>query len=160
MWIPIKTAWQLNERHYGALQGANKAESIQEHGAEQVQIWRRSFAVRPPLLTTDDSRYPGKELSYAHLSPQELPIGESLKDTIVRVIPFWQKEILPHVKAAKSVLITAHGNSLRALVKHLEQMSDEDIAKLNIPTGTPLVYELDTELRPIKHYYLGESTEA
>ena len=137
MWIPLKAAWQLNERHYGALQGRNKAESIQEHGAKQVQIWRRSFAVRPPPLTRDDPRYPGKEALYAHLSPQELPLGESLADTINRVLPFWQKEVLPHIKAAKSVLLTAHGNSLRALIKHIEQISDEDIVGFNIPTGTP-----------------------
>ena len=154
MWIPVKTAWQLNERHYGALQGRNKAESIEEHGAEQVQIWRRSFKVRPPLLTTSDARYPGQELAYAHLKSQQLPLGESLEDAIARVLPFWQQEILPHVRAAQSILVTAHGNSLRALIKHLEQMSDEDILKLNIPTGVPLVYELDAELKPVKHYYL------
>lgn len=160
MWIPIKTAWELNERHYGALQGRNKAESAKEHGPEQIHIWRRSFSVRPPLLALDDPRHPRKERAYARLSSEQLPLGESLEDTVARVVPFWEREILPHIRAGKSVLITAHGNSLRALSKHLDQISDEDIAGLNIPTGLPLVYELDSKCKPVKRYYLGKSKEA
>ena len=158
MWIPVKQAWQLNERHYGALQGYYKAESIREHGEEQVQIWRRSFAVRPPLLETSDPHYPGNDSRYAQLAAEGLllPLGESLKDTIARVIPFWEKEICPHIKADKSVLITAHGNSLRALIKHIEKISDEGISRRNVPTGRPLVYELDKNFKLIKHYYLTD----
>lgn len=159
MWIPTTKAWQLNERHYGALQGLNKAETAAKFGEEQVLIWRRSYDTPPPALTADDERYPGRDPRYAGLSEDELPLTESLKETVARVIPYWHREIAPMVKAGKRVIIAAHGNSLRALVKYLDDMSEEAIIKLNIPTGVPLVYELDENLKPIKSYYLGDPEE-
>lgn len=154
MWIPVHKSWKLNERHYGALQGLNKAETAEKYGDEQVHIWRRSFDVSPPPLDKDDRRLPGKERKYNELLPQELPTGESLETTIKRVIPYWEKQIVPDLKNGKKVVIAAHGNSLRALVKYLDNISDEDIAGVNIPTGVPLVYELDENLRPTEKYYL------
>jgi 2,3-bisphosphoglycerate-dependent phosphoglycerate mutase len=159
MWIPVVNSWRLNERHYGALQGLNKAETAKKFGEEQVQIWRRSYDTRPPALTLEDPRYPGKDLRYASLSKADLPLTECLKDTVARFLPYWQKTISPDVKSGKKVIIAAHGNSLRALVKYLDNVSDDEIVGLNIPTGIPLVYELDKELKPIKHYYLGDQTE-
>ncbi|MHB1485524.1 MAG: 2,3-diphosphoglycerate-dependent phosphoglycerate mutase [Saccharofermentanales bacterium] len=156
LWIPVIKSWRLNERHYGALQGLNKAEMAQEFGDEQVKIWRRSFDVRPPLLTPDDERYPGNEMKYRDVDAKDLPLAESLHDTIIRFMPFWENTILPDIKDGKKVIISAHGNSLRALVKHLDNISDEDIIDLNIPTGIPLVYELDDDIKPIRKYYLGE----
>ncbi|MCB4755809.1 MAG: 2,3-diphosphoglycerate-dependent phosphoglycerate mutase [Elusimicrobia bacterium] len=156
MWIPIINHWRLNERHYGALQGLNKAEMVEKHGMEQVHIWRRSYDVPPPALTPDDPRHPGKDPRYADLKPEELPLTESLKDTVARFVPYWKNTIAPVVRGEKRVLIAAHGNSLRALVKHLDNVSDADIVELNIPTGIPLVYELNDNLTPIKHYYLGD----
>jgi len=156
MWIPVQRSWKLNERHYGALQGLNKAETAKKYGDEQVLIWRRSYAIRPPLLETTDERNSANERKYHTLDAAEVPLGECLEDTYNRVIPFWQEEIMPDLKAGKSLIIAAHGNSLRALVKHLDKVSDDAILKLNIPTGIPLVYELDDELKPIKNYYLGD----
>ncbi len=154
MWLPVIRNWRLNERHYGALQGLNKAETAQKHGDEQVFIWRRSFDVPPPALTPDDPRFPANDRRYAEIPRNELPLTESLKDTIARVLPYWEGEIAPKIREGKRVLITAHGNSLRALVKHLDSISDEDIPKVEIPTGVPLVYELDENLKPVEHYYL------
>ncbi len=159
MWIPVINSWRLNERHYGALQGLNKAETAQKYGEEQVHIWRRSYAIRPPALTPDDGRYPGKDPRYASLTQDELPLTECLKDTVERFLPYWHGTIVPEVKAGKKVLIAAHGNSLRALVKYLDNISDEEIPELNIPTGIPLVYELDKDLKVIKHYYLADEEE-
>lgn len=159
MWIPTFKAWQLNERHYGALQGLNKSEMAAKYGEEQVLIWRRSYDVPPPALTPDDERYPGHDRRYAGLSKEQLPLTESLKDTVARVLPYWNAEIAPVIKSGKRVIIAAHGNSLRALVKYLDNMSEEAIIKLNIPTGVPLVYELDEALKPIKSYYLGDPEE-
>ncbi len=156
MWIPVVRNWRLNERHYGALQGLNKAETAAKYGDDQVKIWRRSYDVPPPVLEKDDPRYPGHEARYADLNEEELPLTECLKDTVARVIPFWNDVIAPQIKSGKKVVIAAHGNSLRALVKHLDNMSEEEILGLNIPTGVPLVYELDENLQPIKHYYLGD----
>lgn len=159
MWIPTIKAWQLNERHYGALQGLNKAETAAKFGDEQVLVWRRSYDTPPPVLTPDDERYPGHDPRYAGLSQEELPLTESLKETVARVIPYWHAEIAPAIKAGQKVVIAAHGNSLRALVKYLDEMSEDAIIKLNIPTGVPLVYELDENLKPIKSYYLGDPEE-
>ncbi len=156
MWIPVHRSWRLNERHYGALQGLNKAEMAREYGNEQVMIWRRSYATPPPPLTRDDPRYPGHDRRYADLTPEQIPLCESLKDTVDRFLPYWHETIAPSVRAGKRVLIAAHGNSLRALVKYLDNVSQKDIVGLNIPTGMPLVYHLDAELKPIKHYYLGD----
>ena len=156
MWIPEVRSWRLNERHYGALQGLNKAETAEQYGLEQVHIWRRSYAVQPPALTPEDPRWPGKDPRYAGLRPEELPLTECLKDTVARFLPYWHETIAPVVKSGSRVLIAAHGNSLRALVKYLDQIPDEVIAELNIPTGIPLVYELDDKLKPIRHYYLGD----
>jgi 2,3-bisphosphoglycerate-dependent phosphoglycerate mutase len=155
--IAIKKSWRLNERHYGALQGLNKAETAKKHGEEQVYLWRRSYDVRPPALTERDDRYPGKDPLYKNLKKEEIPLTESLKDTEKRVLYYWREEIAPAIKSGKKVLITAHGNSLRALIKHLDNISIEEIPKLNIPTGIPLIYELDENLKPIKHYYLGDT---
>ena len=155
-WIPVVKAWQLNERHYGALQGLNKAETAEKYGDAQVKIWRRSFDVCPPELEETDERYPGNQKMYANVDRNLLPKTESLKITIERVVPFWNEEIAPQIKAGKNVIIAAHGNSLRALVKYLDNISDEDIVNLNIPTGVPLVYELDDDLKPISHRYLGD----
>ncbi|HHX45342.1 MAG TPA: 2,3-diphosphoglycerate-dependent phosphoglycerate mutase [Chloroflexi bacterium] len=156
MWIPVYRSWRLNERHYGGLQGLNKAETAQRHGDEQVLIWRRSYDIPPPALDPSDERFPGHDRRYASLEPEELPRTESLKDTVARMLPYWHETIAPNVKAGKRVLIAAHGNSLRALVKYLDNVSEEEIVALNIPTGIPLVYELDDDLRPIRHYYLGD----
>jgi 2,3-bisphosphoglycerate-dependent phosphoglycerate mutase len=156
MWIPVHHSWHLNERHYGALQGLNKAETAERHGAEQTLIWRRSYDVPPPDLTPDDPRCPGNDPRYADLKPEEVPLTECLKDTVARFLPYWHETIAPDVKAGKRVLIAAHGNSLRALVKYFDKISDEEIVGLNIPTGVPLVYELENDLTPIRHYYLGD----
>ena len=156
MWIPVHRRWRLNERHYGALQGLNKSETAEKHGEEQVKIWRRAYAIAPPALEKTDERYPGKDPRYADLTEEELPLTECLKDTVDRFLPLWHDEIAPAVKSGKKVLIAAHGNSLRALVKYLDNVSDDEIVSLNIPTGMPLVYELDADLKPIKHYYLGD----
>lgn len=156
MWIPVHRTWRLNERHYGALQGLNKAETAAKHGDEQVKIWRRSYDVPPPALETTDERYPGNDPRYANLSKEELPTTECLKDTVARFLPYWHETIAPEVKSGKRVLIAAHGNSLRALVKYLDDVSEEEIVGLNIPTGVPLVYELDADLKPISHEYLGD----
>ncbi len=156
MWIPVYRSWRLNERHYGALQGLNKAETAAKFGDEQVKIWRRSYDIPPPALTADDPRYPGNDRRYAALTAGELPLTECLKDTVARFLPYWHEVIVPDLEAGKRVLIAAHGNSLRALVKYLDNVSDEEIVELNIPTGIPLVYELDDDLKPIRHYYLGD----
>jgi 2,3-bisphosphoglycerate-dependent phosphoglycerate mutase len=156
MWIPVHRNWRLNERHYGALQGLNKAETAERHGMEKVMIWRRSYDTRPPALTPDDSMYPGKDPRYAELKPEEIPLTECLKDTVARFLPYWHETIAPAVKAGTRVLIAAHGNSLRALVKYLDNIPDDEIPGLNIPTGIPLVYELEDDLTPIRHYYLGD----
>jgi 2,3-bisphosphoglycerate-dependent phosphoglycerate mutase len=158
MWIPVIQSWKLNERHYGALQGLNKAETAKKHGAEQVKIWRRSYATPPPPLTEDDERLPAKDPRYAGI--HQLPASEALKNTVDRFLPYWFDQIVPSIKAGKKVLICAHGNSLRALVMHLDQISEDDILELNIPTGIPLVYELDSNLKPTKHYYLGDPEAA
>lgn len=154
--LPVVNSWRLNERHYGALQGLNKSETAEKYGEDQVKLWRRSYDVQPPALTKDDERYPGKDPMYKDLSEKELPLTECLKDTVERFLPYWEKEIAPVVRANKKVLVVAHGNSLRALVKYLDNVSDEEITGLNIPTGIPLVYELDENLKPIRHYYLGD----
>ena len=159
MWIPIQNSWRLNERHYGALQGLNKAETAEKFGEEQVKIWRRSYDIQPPALTVDDRRWPGHDPRYHTLAPQDIPLTECLKDTVARFLPYWHQAIAPVVRSGGRVIIAAHGNSLRALVKYLDDMSDEAIIDLNIPTGVPLVYELDGDLRPLKHYYLGDPEE-
>ncbi|MBX4264609.1 2,3-diphosphoglycerate-dependent phosphoglycerate mutase [Clostridium estertheticum] len=155
MWIPVYKSWKLNERHYGALQGLNKAETAQKYGDEQVHKWRRYVDVRPPELSIEDERYPGSELKYKALREEEIPKTESLEDTIKRVMVEWFQEIVPQIKVGKKVIISAHGNTLRALVKYLDNISSDNIVSLNIPTGVPLVYELDDNLKPIRHYYLG-----
>lgn len=159
MWIPVHRSWRLNERHYGALQGLNKSETAAKYGEDQVLIWRRSYDIRPPELTKDDPRYPGSDPRYKELTEQELPLTECLKDTVERFLPYWHQTLAPAVKSGKKVIIAAHGNSLRALVKYLDNISDEAIVKLNIPTGLPLVYELDEKLKPLKSYYLGDPEE-
>nr|5VVE_A Chain A, Phosphoglycerate mutase [Naegleria fowleri]5VVE_B Chain B, Phosphoglycerate mutase [Naegleria fowleri] len=156
MYLPVVKHWRLNERHYGALQGLNKTQTAEKHGEEQVKIWRRSYDIPPPALEVTDERYPGHERKYQGLTQEELPKTESLKLTVDRVLPYWNDVIAPSVKEGKRVLIAAHGNSLRALVKYLDNISEEEIVELNIPTGVPLVYELDENLKPIKHYYLGD----
>jgi 2,3-bisphosphoglycerate-dependent phosphoglycerate mutase len=156
MWIPVHRSWRLNERHYGALQGLNKAETAAKFGEDQVKIWRRSYDVPPPVLTPEDPRYPGNDPRYRNLSKEELPLTECLKDTVARFLPLWHETIAPAVASGERVIIAAHGNSLRALVKYLDNVSEKDIIELNIPTGMPLVYELDDDLKPIKHYYLGD----
>jgi 2,3-bisphosphoglycerate-dependent phosphoglycerate mutase len=160
MWIPIHNSWRLNERHYGALQGLNKAETVERHGAEQVQIWRRSFDTPPPPMKMDDPNQCRFDRRYSDVDPALLPLSESLKDTIARFMPLWNQEIAPKVRDGKRVVIAAHGNSLRALVKYLDHVSDSEITELNIPTGIPLVYELDDNLKPIRHYYLGDQEAA
>jgi len=159
MWIPVIRSWRLNERMYGALQGLNKSEMAAKYGEEQVHIWRRSYDVPPPALTEDSDMYPGKDRRYAELKEKEIPLTECLKDTVARVIPFWKKEIAPKIKSGKRVLVAAHGNSLRALVKYLDNIADADIVGMNIPTGMPLVYELDKNLKPLNRYYLGDPEE-
>ena len=160
MWVPIVRHWRLNERHYGALQGLNKAETAEKHGADQVQIWRRSYGTPPPALSLDDERFPGHDRRYAGLTQAELPLAESLKDTVDRFLPYWHETIAPDIQAGRRVLIVAHGNSLRALVKYLDGVSEEKIVGLNIPTGIPLVYELDDSLKPLSHRYLGDPEAA
>ncbi len=160
MWIPVFRSWRLNERHYGGLQGLNKSETAEKHGTDQVKIWRRSYAIPPPALEENDDRLPDKDPRYANVDKKDLPRAEALKHTVDRFLPYWFDTIVPDIKAGKNVLICAHGNSLRALVKHLDGISEEDIVELNIPTGIPLVYELDADLKPIKHYYLGDQEAA
>jgi len=159
MWIPVYRSWRLNERHYGALQGLNKAEMAAKYGEKQVLIWRRSYDIRPPSLEETDERYPGNDPIYRELDKKDIPLTECLKDTVERFLPYWHEVLAPTIKSGKRVIISAHGNSLRALVKYLDHISDEDIVELNIPTGIPLVYELDGELKPIKSYYLGDPEE-
>jgi 2,3-bisphosphoglycerate-dependent phosphoglycerate mutase len=160
MWIPVRKSWRLNERHYGALQGLNKAETAKKFGEEQVKIWRRSYATPPPALSPDDERHPGRDPRYASLPKDLLPLTESLASTITRFLPYWHDQIVPDVLAGRRVLIAAHGNSLRALVKHLDGVSEADIVSLNIPTGIPLVYELDADLKPLGSRYLGDPEAA
>ncbi|MGB5287804.1 MAG: 2,3-diphosphoglycerate-dependent phosphoglycerate mutase [Ignavibacteriaceae bacterium] len=159
MWIPVIRNWRLNERHYGALQGLNKAETAQKFGEDQVKIWRRSYDIQPPALEKSDERYPGKDPRYADLTEKELPLTECLKDTVARFVPYWENTIAPSIKEGKKVIIAAHGNSLRALVKYLDNISEDEIVGLNIPTGIPLVYELDDNLKSLKSYYLGDPEE-
>jgi len=156
MWLPTRLSWRLNERHYGALQGLNKAEMAVQYGEDQVRLWRRSYDVPPPALDPGDERFPGNDLRYAALRDEELPRAESLKDTVARFLPYWHEEIAPSIREGRRILIAAHGNSLRALVKYLDGISDDEIVGLNIPTGIPLVYDLDADLRPVTHRYLGD----
>eukprot|EP01138_Halocafeteria_seosinensis_P008887 gb/GECG01009083.1/.p1 GENE.gb/GECG01009083.1/~~gb/GECG01009083.1/.p1 ORF type:complete len:298 (+),score=40.35 gb/GECG01009083.1/:1-894(+) len=158
-WLPVHNNWRLNERHYGALQGLNKTETAEKHGEDQVKVWRRSYSTPPPALTEDDERFPGHDRRYADVPTEELPTTESLELTVKRFLPAWHNEIAPTIKSGKRVLVAAHGNSLRALVKYLDNISEEEIVGLNIPTGIPLVYELDKDLKPIKSYYLGDQEE-
>ena len=160
MWLPVYRSWRLNERHYGALQGLNKAETAAKYGDQQVLVWRRSYGDPPPPLDPSDPRWPGHDRRYAGLAPEELPVAESLADTVERFLPYWHAKIVPELEAGLRVLIAAHGNSLRALVKHLDGISEEEIVGLNIPTGIPLVYELDDDLKPLNHYYLGDPEAA
>ena len=160
MWIPVTKSWRLNERHYGALQGLNKAETAAKHGEAQVKIWRRSYDIPPPPLLPDDERYSGNAPRYANMQREDIPLTESLKDTVARFLPYWHETIAPAITSGQCVLITAHGNSLRALVKYLDNVPDAEIVELNIPTGIPLVYELDDNLRPIRHFYLGDPEAA
>ncbi len=159
MWIPVHRSWRLNERHYGALQGLNKAETAAKYGDDQVLVWRRSYDTPPPALEKSNPHYPGNDPRYGDLSETELPLAECLKDTVDRFLPYWHETIAPTIQSGKRVIIAAHGNSLRALVKYLDEVSEEEIVGLNIPTGMPLVYELDSDLKPIKHYYLGDPEE-
>lgn len=158
-WLPVEKTWRLNERHYGALQGLDKAETAAKYGDEQVKQWRRGFAVTPPELDRSDERFPGHDPRYAKLTPEQLPTTESLALTIDRVIPYWNDTILPRIKSGEKVIIAAHGNSLRALVKYLDNLSEDEILELNIPTGVPLVYEFDENFKPLKRYYLGDQDE-
>ena len=160
LWIPVQRSWRLNERHYGALQGLNKAETAARHGEAQVKMWRRSYDVPPPPLTADDPQYPGRDPRYAGLSSADLPLTECLQDTVARFLPYWHETIAPAIRSGQRVVVTAHGNSLRALVKYLDNVSNEDIVELNIPTGIPLVYELDADLKPIRSEYLGDPEAA
>jgi 2,3-bisphosphoglycerate-dependent phosphoglycerate mutase len=157
MWIPVYRSWRLNERHYGALQGQNKAEVSAKVGEEQVHIWRRSYDIRPPALERTDARYPGNEPKYRELTENELPLAESLKDTVARFMPYWNEVLAPTLKSGKHVIVSAHGNSLRAMVKYLDNITDKEIVDVNIPTGIPLVYEIDERLRPLSHSYLGDA---
>ena len=159
-WLPVVHSWRLNERHYGALQGLNKAETARKFGDEQVLIWRRSYDVPPPALTPEDPRCERGDIRYAKLNPQEVPLTESLKDVVARVLPFWNEAMAPAIRAGRQVLVSAHGNSIRGLVKYLDQVSDREIVGLNIPNGIPLVYELDEALKPLRHYYLGDPQAA
>ena len=159
-WLPVHNSWRLNERHYGALQGLNKAETAQKFGDEQVLVWRRSYDTPPPALEATDPRCERTDLRYAKLKAQDIPLTECLKDTVDRVIPFWTESMAPAIKAGKHIVVVAHGNSIRALIKYLDHVSNEDIVNLNIPNGIPLVYELDANLKPIKHYYLGDVAAA
>jgi 2,3-bisphosphoglycerate-dependent phosphoglycerate mutase len=157
LWLPVEKDWRLNERHYGALQGLNKAETAQKYGEEQVMKWRRSYDVPPPPLDPSDERNAARDRRYASLAPGEVPLTECLKDTVARVVPYWQSRIAPRIAAGERVLVAAHGNSLRALIKYLDGMSDEAIIDVNVPTGIPLVYELDDRLQPLRNYYLGNA---
>ena len=159
MWLPVVHSWRLNERHYGALQGLNKSETAARFGEQQVLIWRRAYAVAPDPLTPEDPRWAGRDPRYKHLQPHDIPATECLRDTVARVLPFWKDSIAPAIQRGRRVIVAAHGNSLRALIKYLDNVSDDDIVGLNIPTARPLVYELDAELRPIRHYYLGDADE-
>jgi 2,3-bisphosphoglycerate-dependent phosphoglycerate mutase len=159
MWIPVEHSWRLNERHYGALQGLNKAETTAQHGEQMVKIWRRSYDTPPPALEMSDPRWPGRDPRYADLAPEDVPLTESLKDTVARFLPFWHTVISPALRVGRKPIIAAHGNSLRALVKYLDTVSEADITELNIPTGVPLVYELDDSLKPLSHRYLGDPDE-
>lgn len=156
MWLPVEHSWRLNERHYGALQGLNKAETAAKFGDEQVLVWRRSYDIPPPPLEQSDERWPGRDPRYQDMDPKDVPLTECLKDTVARFLPYWHETIVPTLKSGKKVVIAAHGNSLRALVKYLDNISDDEIVGLNIPTGVPLVYELDDDMKPIKSYYLGD----
>jgi len=160
LWIPVTKHWRLNERHYGALQGLDKAETAAKHGEEQVKIWRRSYDIPPPPLSRDDERHSARDPRYAGLAPAEIPASESLKDTVARFLPYWHDTIAPAIRGGSRVLIAAHGNSLRALVKYLDNVGEAEIVELNIPTGIPLVYELDDQLQPIRHHYLGDPAAA
>jgi 2,3-bisphosphoglycerate-dependent phosphoglycerate mutase len=160
LWIPVEKDWRLNERHYGALQGLNKAETTTRHGEAQVKIWRRSYDTPPPPLSPDDPRHPSRDPRYARLSPDELPLTESLKDTVARFLPYWHSTIAPSIASGRRVIVAAHGNSLRALVKYLDHVPEAEIVELNIPTGIPLVYELNDALEPLRHYYLGDPAAA
>ena len=160
MWLPVIGSWRLNERHYGALQGLNKAETAEKHGEAQVKIWRRSYDIPPPPMTPDDPRHPGRDPRYAGLSADDIPLTESLKETVERFLPYWHDVIAPSIHSGQRVLIAAHGNILRALVKYLDGIGNDEIVELNIPTGIPLVYELDEQLKPIRHYYLGDAKAA
>jgi 2,3-bisphosphoglycerate-dependent phosphoglycerate mutase len=160
LWIPVTKSWKLNERHYGALQGLNKAETTAKHGEAQVMIWRRSYDVPPPALTPDDPRHPSRDPRYKGLRPTDLPLTESLKDTVARFLPYWHDTIAPAIRSGQRVVVAAHGNSLRALVMYLDNIDEETIVGLNIPTGIPLVYELDDDLKPLRHYYLGDPDAA
>ncbi len=160
LWIPVEKDWRLNERHYGALQGLNKAETTAKHGEAQVKIWRRSYDIPPPPLERDDPRHPARDPRYAALSASQLPLTESLKDTVARFLPYWHSTIAPSIQSGKRVVVAAHGNSLRALVKYLDDVPESEIVELNIPTGIPLVYELDPQLKPLRHYYLGDPAAA
>jgi 2,3-bisphosphoglycerate-dependent phosphoglycerate mutase len=159
LWMPVTKAWELNERHYGALQGLNKAETAAKYGEDQVKIWRRSYSIRPPALDPTDERFPGLDRRYAGLPRERLPLAECLEDTVARVVPYWEQVIAPQVRAGKRVIVVAHGNSLRALIKYLDGVSDNDIVELNIPTARPLLYELDADLKPLGHAYLGNAAE-
>ena len=159
MWIPVKKSWRLNEKHYGALQGENKIETVEKYGQKKVQLWRRGWNVRPPQLTKTDKRYPGKDTCYKNLTEKEIPLGESLKDVYERVMPYWNKTIVPAVKLGKKVLVAAHGNSINALMKYLNNVPDDQTLALHVPTGIPLVYKFDNNMIPIKHYYLGSPEE-
>jgi 2,3-bisphosphoglycerate-dependent phosphoglycerate mutase len=159
MWLPVRHSWRLNERHYGALQGLNKSETAAQFGEDQVKVWRRSYDVPPPPLEPSDPRFPGNDPRYAGLAPDQLPLTECLKDTVARFLPYWHETLAPAVKSGHRVLVAAHGNSIRAMVKYLDNVSDDEIVGLNIPTGIPLVYELDADLRPVRHEYLGDPDE-
>jgi len=159
LWLPVEKSWRLNERHYGALTGLNKAETAAKHGEKQVLIWRRAYDIAPPPLSRDDERFAGRDPRYAGLAPSELPLTECLKDTVARVVPYWERVIAPQVRAGKRVVVAAHGNSLRALIKYLDNISDDRIVEMNVPTGRPLVYELDGDLKPLRSYYLGNQAE-
>ena len=156
VWLPVRRNWRLNERHYGALQGLNKAETAEKHGEDQVLIWRRSYDIPPPPMEKTDEGYAGNDIRYANMAEEDIPLTECLKDTVDRFLPYWHETIAPEIKAGQRIIIAAHGNSLRALVKYLDDLSEEEVLKLNIPTGMPLVYELDANLKPIKNYYLGD----
>jgi 2,3-bisphosphoglycerate-dependent phosphoglycerate mutase len=160
LWLPVQRSWRLNERHYGALQGLNKSETAARHGEAQVKIWRRAYDIPPPPLTADDPRHPSRDPRYRGLAAADLPLTESLKDTVARFLPYWHESMAPQITAGQRLIVVAHGNSLRALVKYLDHVSDSDIVELNIPTGIPLVYELDAALKPLKSYYLGDADAA